>query len=585
MTKIIVKHLSGSKVNQVDQFRLGDFSELLMGRDPSCAVTFDAARDETVSRRHAVITVIRHDPLTFTIADCGSANGTFVGGRLLTEPMELTAGDVIELGQNGPRVQFDVEPRPPHMMPRTREIAVPGGETRVAAAAGWPEQPSPSPMTGIGRKTLEREIRQGRNQGAAMALGGAALLMALVGGVLFYLNRTSEERIATAVEATRADIASTATQVADTQHQIEESQAALNKRIGKLTRQEIAARFARSTVLVETSWRLHDRTTGRPVFHRCVTREDRCRPLLVRLPDGQLVRWLTTDDEDRSNLPIAHAIAGSGVVVTKDGFILTNKHVASPWLVGYGWGSDDAPVTASLVVPYGKTLADAGPLAETDIGALEKLARWIPADGAPLFQARRAEFAAEGMAPFDGRAETIGVRFAGESVSSEARLVRTSADADVALIRIEVPETLRPVELAPVDHRPALGEPVTVIGYPAFSAQRIEVRRTAEAGELRNAVALVPEPTVADGVVAKVGGALVMADGASSLSVGTMGDVYQLSVTATGPGGSGGPVIDTNGRLLGLVTYVVRGDAGERAVYAVPSHHAHAILRLPSASN
>ncbi len=50
--------------------------------------------DHLVSRHHAVI---RQDAGRFVIADLGSTNGTFVGGRRTQERI-LTDGDVIKLG-------------------------------------------------------------------------------------------------------------------------------------------------------------------------------------------------------------------------------------------------------------------------------------------------------------------------------------------------------------------------------------------------------------------------------------------------------------------------------------------------------
>jgi pSer/pThr/pTyr-binding forkhead associated (FHA) protein len=66
--------------------------ENTIGRDPRSLVWIDASG---VSRRHALIRV---GDGGITIEDLGSSNGTFVGGREIHGPHELTDGDTIELG-------------------------------------------------------------------------------------------------------------------------------------------------------------------------------------------------------------------------------------------------------------------------------------------------------------------------------------------------------------------------------------------------------------------------------------------------------------------------------------------------------
>src|SRR5262249_55929963 len=120
MTRIVVRYLSGANVNQVGQFPLDAFGELTIGRDPSSTIAFDAQKDDLVSRRHAVIKCNRGDRLSFTITDLGSANGTFINRIKLLQDSELLPGDVVQLGTGGPSFVFDVEPRPSHLIDRTR---------------------------------------------------------------------------------------------------------------------------------------------------------------------------------------------------------------------------------------------------------------------------------------------------------------------------------------------------------------------------------------------------------------------------------------------------------------------------------
>jgi DNA-binding winged helix-turn-helix (wHTH) protein len=67
--------------------------EYVIGREASHADL--VIGDATVSRRHAVVSA---DPERITITDCESKNGTFVGGRRITEPAELLDGIELRVG-------------------------------------------------------------------------------------------------------------------------------------------------------------------------------------------------------------------------------------------------------------------------------------------------------------------------------------------------------------------------------------------------------------------------------------------------------------------------------------------------------
>jgi hypothetical protein len=64
-SRIIIRHLTGSKANRIEQFPIDAYQELSIGRNPSSTIQFDATNDDAVSRRHALITITRGDPPTF----------------------------------------------------------------------------------------------------------------------------------------------------------------------------------------------------------------------------------------------------------------------------------------------------------------------------------------------------------------------------------------------------------------------------------------------------------------------------------------------------------------------------------------
>jgi hypothetical protein len=65
---------------------------VVIGRSP--ASDFVVA-DPTVSHRHAVL---RHTDDTWTLADAGSTNGTFVNGWRIAEPIVVRPGDEVLFG-------------------------------------------------------------------------------------------------------------------------------------------------------------------------------------------------------------------------------------------------------------------------------------------------------------------------------------------------------------------------------------------------------------------------------------------------------------------------------------------------------
>ena len=67
-------------------------NRVIVGRAASADVLLD---DDTVSRRHALL-VRRHG--TAWLADLGSANGTYLNGAPVRDPIEIVSGDVLGFG-------------------------------------------------------------------------------------------------------------------------------------------------------------------------------------------------------------------------------------------------------------------------------------------------------------------------------------------------------------------------------------------------------------------------------------------------------------------------------------------------------
>ena len=108
--RVIIRHRSGSKAKEIEEFPLTLYQTLTIGRTANSAVKYDPERDDLVSRMHAKIKQDPNDPTRFTIEDLNSRNGTFVNKQRIIGVAMVKPGDVIQLGPDGPAFVFDLDP-------------------------------------------------------------------------------------------------------------------------------------------------------------------------------------------------------------------------------------------------------------------------------------------------------------------------------------------------------------------------------------------------------------------------------------------------------------------------------------------
>lgn len=166
MPKIVIRHLSGTKANQVEEVPLQGFHEVLIGRESNSQIRFDADRDDLVSRNHARITRDPVDPTGFLITDLESRNGTFINRQRIYGATHLQHGDRVQLGPSGPEFTFEIDP-PPAMRPTRLADSMPPPPTREATV-GMPGTAVPPGMADpryspdaprpVGRATVERLV-------------------------------------------------------------------------------------------------------------------------------------------------------------------------------------------------------------------------------------------------------------------------------------------------------------------------------------------------------------------------------------------------------------------------------------------
>ena len=583
-TRIIIRHLRGSKTNQIEQFDLNGLQEITIGRDPTSRLAFDLQRDDEVSRKHAVIRV-KHDKTEtyFRIADQNSSNGTLLNGERISGEVELLPDDVVELGEGGPKFVFDLQPRPDNLPARTRQMgAIEAAATRiVAASAAAPataeiaaadtrqrvaatETAAAPAKVAVGKQTILRMLSEERSKTRQVWIGAlaAVVVLGILGGGALYWHggrttRALEEQLAKATQEADAARAATDERLAT---QLGIGPAAI-KRLGD------------STVYIEVKWALYDQLTRQPLFQRWVKIRDESLPCFVRMSDGSIVRWLTTDDTGNASYhPIGETGSGSGFVVDERGFILTNKHVAAGWQTRY----EDWPSGNWMGAVYNVDSRPRGPSVE-DVNDLNTdLKNWIPDNGGYVFETDRPVRLSSNKRSVFANNETLNVQFPGTRMSVGASVLRTSIDADVAVIKIDSTQSLNKLELVPDGYNVQVGEKVLLLGYPGVSSKTLAVQEFNEGGQLRNRSVSIPEPTVTQGIVSRLSPPM-KTDQGEVTTLGTMGDTYQLDIFAA-PGDSGGPVLNSQGKVMALLTY--RSTQAEHVSFGVPVKYVRELLQL-----
>jgi serine protease Do len=547
--RIVLTHLSGPFQGETQSI---DKERFAVGGGPASDVRTDPDPG-SVPRAE-----IYRDNFEYYLRDLGSADGTFVNDRPVGEVM-LLDGDHLEFGPGGPKLRVRVVSAEGEVRKPVR-IAL---RDCVRKAGRFGERRSRTAVTAV--RQMPRALLRDTSSRARIVLGGVVVLSLIVSGVVLFQSVASRRRLERelvrvstesasdrrSLEGLRAELAEERRKVASLMARREEE---TGRQVAALLEQQRVLRERLSEAEASASSRGQEIAELRRSLAsnaRRIAAQERERTLAERVirdmsggvafvegtytfadAEGKPLRELVNEKGELVSATPGQSLyttAGTGPVyqkrytgtaflVSDGGDLLTNRHVAEPW-----WHDEEA-----------RELSEKGFRPR-----LESLRAYFPALNDPV------------------TLEVVGV----------------STKADVAVVRGNLAGKGLPVlqiEKDPRATRP--GQPVILIGYPTgLDALLARLDETV----------VDPIVSAAEGDGEKIAAELARRHLIRPLATqGHLGDILANRLTydaSTALGGSGGPVFNQRGKVIGVNAAFLRDFGG--ATFGVPISFARELLR------
>jgi S1-C subfamily serine protease len=292
--------------------------EVSLGRHPECHVQFDPQTELEVSSRHALLF---QEGSKWMLRDLGSRNGTLVNGHAIRGAIRLDDTDHIQLGPNGPKLEFRLvgDHTADTLVPKplTGPQRVTASEPKLAEAARPPEG-----VTARVRTRVARETRKLRAIVAALTLAIVAVVLVAIAVTL----RRDRERDSTLAElrnqidtvlarhaAVVAQLEGQVEGLADalerSQRELRDLRSALGEAERRGDQSEIASLRRQLATAMTT---IAQQTTAVQIDYVRIRDENQNAVAMV---------WVERETGE--------VVSGSGFAVGPDGTVITNRHVVS----------------------------------------------------------------------------------------------------------------------------------------------------------------------------------------------------------------------------------------------------------------
>ncbi|RYZ25425.1 MAG: serine protease, partial [Sphingobacteriales bacterium] len=372
---------------------------------------------------------------------------------------------------------------------------------------------------GLGKQTVERMLVSERKKSySTMAIGIGAVVLILAALGFGFRDKLVKKETLVINNAPPVD----------------------SSKLNKKSPDQISAENDDKVVQIEFGWQLYDTRTNDEFWHEYTPVKDAngvvsYMALYIANDHGGIEPYLKLKRHAGDGIPIAMTGAsGSGFVVSEDGYILTNRHIAAGWNTRWGFAPSAFP---GLMVKFD---AKGNEAVDYDSRVMpENVGAWVPAN------ATMASGKSVPEGTIQGKNTYMNVVFSGTTERRMARLVQPSEEHDAALIKVDIPTSLSKVKMKDNTAGVGSGQSITVMGYPGIAPQAVSVRSSNDPFNAEYKSSTRPTPTVTPGSIGRV----IPASSMKDLKFSGFGDSYQLTV-ASGSGSSGGPLFDDEGNVI-----------------------------------